>query len=337
MQDLTPEALAVIEKVKKLLALAERNTNENEAAAASAKAMELLAAYNLDMAVIGRTAKGKQGARTDTKKKGGLYSWQRDLWKAVCELNFCMYWSIKGTARGSTYEHRVLGSQANVISAEVMAGYLQQTVERLAQEWAKSMGYGSVFVRDAIAYREGMADRLVQRLNALRAERLAEDERKKREETVRNAHPGAASTGNALVLADVIETEMDFNTDYLHGLEPGTTAAARAASKARQAAAEAAANEALRIKNEWRKANPELAAEEDARIKKANEDWWADYEKRYAKSRSRASRASAEPRYRQQTEQEKRRSLGSFAAGQSKANEVGLDTQVDRDKRGKLR
>lgn len=333
VNELSAEALAVIEKVKKLLALAEGNSNENEAASASAKAMELLAAYNLNMTIIGSTAKGKQGARSDTKKKGGLYSWQRDLWKAVSELNFCMYWSIKGTARGSTYEHRVLGSQANVISTEVMAEYLQHTVERLAQEWAKPR-YRSVFVREAIAYREGMAYRLVQRLNALRIARLDEDARKKNEEAARNQHPNAA-TSNALVLADVIESEHDYNLDYLHNLEPGTSARIRAESKARQAAAQAAVDEALRAKKQWRLDNPELAAEEDRLAQEASEKFWSQYTK---KNSSRTKRAGREPvvRERAPTEQEKRRNLRAFDEGRAKGDEVGLDTQVGRDKRAKI-
>lgn len=68
---MTAEQLSIIEKVKKLMALANNNDNEHQAASASAKAMELLAAHNLDMATVGKTAKGVQGARKDNKLKGG--------------------------------------------------------------------------------------------------------------------------------------------------------------------------------------------------------------------------------------------------------------------------
>lgn len=324
---------AVIEKVTKLLALAKGNSNEHESAAATAKAMELLAAYNLDMAVIGSTGKGTQ--RKDTRLKGGLYAWQRQIWKATSELNFCMYWSIKGTSKGSTYEHRVLGSKANVASTQVMADYLQQAIERLAQQYGKDNGYRSVFERPLIAYREGMAARLVERLEQLRRDRLVEDERKKREDAARARHPGSAPS-NALVLLDVIHSEQDYNTDYLNGWEPGTSARYRAEREARQAAAQAAADERLAARRKWEEENPEEAAAEAKAAKEANDKWWAEYlAKEEKKARRRGGRGPVY-RDRAQTEQEKRAGLHTFGAGYSKGNEVGLDSQVDHDVKHKI-
>ena len=163
----TPDMEAVIAKIKKLLALGQNNDNEHQAAAAMAKVQELLEAYNLDMSALGSSGKGAQ--RSDTTKKGGLYSWQRKLWEAVATLNFCYYVSLKGLQKGAVYEHRLIGSHANVVATEVMAKYLQETIERLAQRWAKDTGYSSVFVREAIAYREGMSARIVDRLHERRA------------------------------------------------------------------------------------------------------------------------------------------------------------------------
>lgn len=338
MSELNSEALAVIEKVKKLLALAANNANENEASAATAKAMDLLAAYNLDMAVIGRTAKGKQGERSDKKSKGGLYAWQRNIWHAVATLNFCMYWSIRGTTRGSTYEHRLLGSVANVISAEVMADYLQQTVERHAKQYAASNGFSSPFVRDAIAYREGMSARIVERLSRLREERIREDEHK-REEATRSQPNGSA--GTALVLADVIKTEADYNNDFLNGWEPGTTSNKRAEELARRAAAKAEADRLINEKMKWREDNPELAAAEDKeteeRLRKQSEEdriWWDKYYKKQeqrerAKERRDAKRGGPTVHYRQETASEQRKRLRSFQDGAQKGNDVSLSRQID--------
>lgn len=159
----------IIRKIEALLNV--NGCTEAEAEARLAKAQELLERHNLDMANIG----GKPESRKDQKRKGGLYTWQRNLWKAVAELNFCYYSAIRGLARGSSYEHRIIGSHANVIATEVMAKYLQETVERLAQDWAKANFYKSVFVREAIAYREGMTNRLSERLQARRDELVAEE------------------------------------------------------------------------------------------------------------------------------------------------------------------
>lgn len=326
MNDLSNEALAVIEKVKKLLALASGNANEFEAQAAAQKAQDLLSAYNLDMATVGNERKSSN--RKDSNRKGGLYAWQRSIWQATCELNFCMYWSIKGLFAGQSYEHRILGRQENVISAELMAGYLQDTIERLTRQYAKEGNYQSIFVRELIAYREGMATRLVERLQQIRRERLAEDKRKSDEEAARRAHPGYASTGNAIVLASVIEDENDLNNDHLNGWEPGTTAQNRRDQKARQAAANTAYEAELARK---RAEDPEY----DVKIKAASEKYWADYFAKAAKKQSR-SRTVSTPRPRAQSEAEKRAGLRTFQSGYSKANDVGLDGQIDDDKKHRI-
>ena len=83
--------------VRKVTALLDTNgCTEAEAESRVAKAQELLETYNLDMATLGTS----DATRKDTKRKGGLYSWQRDLWKSVAEMNFCYYFSIKGLAKG---------------------------------------------------------------------------------------------------------------------------------------------------------------------------------------------------------------------------------------------
>jgi len=67
--DQNAEMERVVERVRKLLALAARNPNEAEATAAAAKAQELLAFYNLDMATVENVA-GTSGAREDAKVRG---------------------------------------------------------------------------------------------------------------------------------------------------------------------------------------------------------------------------------------------------------------------------
>lgn len=333
-QALTPEAIAVIAKVEKLLALAGNNDNEHQAQAATAKAMELLAAYNLDMAVIGTSGKGAQ--RSDTRLKGGLYQWQRDLWKAVSELNFCLYRSIRGLAKGSVYEHRVIGSHVNVVSTKVMADYLQQTVERLAQQWAKQNGYNSPFVKPAIAYREGMAERLTERLHALRAERLhKDDEAIKARAKAGDTEPGTHH--NALVLLDVVQTETDLNNDMLNGYEPGTTAKWRSEWKARQLRATQEADRALQERDAAEAADPAL---KEARL--AAEKAEEEYREKLAEAARKREERNAKRRkgdgfrWRQETAQEARRRMGSFSTGYADGNNVGLDQQVGNRKDGRI-
>lgn len=315
---------AVIAKIEKLLALGQNNDNEHQAEAAMAKVMAMLEAHNLDMSQIGTSGKGHQGAaRKDQTGKGGLYGWQRKLWKGVAELNFCHYLSIKGLAKGSVYEHRLIGSHANVVSTEIMAKYLQATIERLAQGWAKDRGYHSVFVRDAIAYREGMADRVVDKLSerrykVLQEERVREEERKKAD-----AAKGVV-TGNAMTLVQIISTEADFNNDYLNGYELGTTARDRHEADIRYKTYQA---EQAKKRAEWdafKAAHPERAAKmiADELAKKAAEQ--AKWDKKHRKV--------AKPyreRYRKPTSEEARRNLPAFDHGYHDGGQVGIDTQVD--------
>lgn len=319
-----------IERIKKLLALANNNPNEAEAEAAMAKAQEMLEAHNLDMSVIGNTAQGRP--RADQKQKGGLYGWQRSLWQAVAEMNFCNYWSIKGLKAGSTYEHRILGSSVNVLSTQLMSEYLQQAIERLAQQWAKENGLKSVFVREAIAYREGMAARIVERLQAERERKLAEERRKEAERKAAANHPGAAPTTSALTLVDVTRDEADLNNDYINGWEEGTTAQNRRNDEARRAAWRAEAEERARVHEEKMASDPAYRAAREAE-QKANEEYWAEWDKEFAKKAARRAANPPKPRYRKATPEEERQGLAGYREGRDKGDAVSLNQQVDRNER----
>lgn len=318
----------VIDRITKLLSLANNNPNEAEAESAMRKAQGLLEAYNLDMSQIGGNGPGH--SRKDAKRTGGLYTWQRKLWKSVAEMNFCYYLSIKGLQRGSQYEHRLVGSHANVVATELMAQYLQDTVEKLAQKWAKEHGYKSVFVRDAIAYREGMTSRVTERLQAKRDKmvRDAELERKKRDE----AAAAGASASNSLTIVDVISTEADFNNDYLNGYELGTTARRRHEAQLRQEASAREFEARTAAYNEKIATDPAFAAAEKERITKLDEEnkkWYEQYLKKQARRESRG----VNPRPRAQTAEEKRMDLDSFWHGRADGEAVGIDTQVDETKK----
>lgn len=308
---------AVIDKVRKLLALAKNNDNEHQAEAAANKARELLEAYNLDMAIVNK-AHNTFAPRDKQILRGGLYNWQRNLWNQAAALNFCKYWSIRGTTAGSQYEHELLGSRANVIATQIMANYLQEAIERLAQNWVRTNRPGkSVFIKEAIAFREGVAERLVNRIWELRQQRLREEEAKVKAERAANAEAGIF-TENALVIQDVINTEEDLNNDHLYGWEPGTSARNRVADKARQRAAEEAAAKALKEQAEWDAAHPEEAAarkaKEEVEYKRRQKEFWDRMQNK---------------RTRKMTAEEERRRLGSFREGYDKGDSISLDKQMD--------
>lgn len=323
MSDQGTDIEKIVARVQKLLALAKNNPNEAEAASAAAKAQELLEAYNLEMSDATKDVKGHQ--RTDKRKDGGLYKWQRNLWNGVAKLNFCYYVSIRGLYAGTTYEHRVIGSHANVLTTELLAQYLQDTVERLAQKWAYANGHKSVFVREAIAYREGMADRICQKLWDRRNEVLREEQNRIREQAAQAAARNVADPGSkGLTLVEIISTEADFNNDYLNNWEIGTTARNRHENELRWKAAEAERERKQREYEEWAKLHPEEAARLEAKaLREALE----------RQARDRKRRAS-NPRAKALTAEEKRAQLGSYHEGWHEGKNVGIDRQVDQAKKG---
>lgn len=319
-----PKIEAVIEKVRKLLALADGNDNEHQAEAATTKARELLEAYNLDIAAISKTG-NKFAPREKHKLRGGLYGWQRVLWNQVASINFCRYYFIRGLRAGSSYEHQLIGSKVNVISTTIMAQYLQDTIERLARKWVEENRPGrSVFIKEAIAFREGMANRLANRMWDMRMERYRQDEATRKKEREENAARGVF-TENALVLVDVVHSEEDLNADYINGWEPGTSARNRVANEARQAAAEREAEELLRKQNEWDEAHPEEAAARKAKEKAAYDEQMQRNWKKYENQRQRKD-----------TPEEARRRLGSYSEGYRKGADVSLDKQIDKNETRRL-
>lgn len=308
---------AIIDKVRKLLALSQNNDNEHQAEAAANKARELLEAYNLDMAIVGKKT-NTHAPRDKQTLKGGLYKWQRELWHWTAELNFCRYYFYRGITKGSSYEHQLIGSKANVIGTTIMAEYLQDTIERMAQDWVRKNRPGkSVFIKEAIAYREGMASRITDRMWRIRADRIRADEAKRAEEKERMKTNGHY-TENALVLADVISNEEDLNSDFINGWPPGTSAQRRRENELRREKAQRDAEEIFRKQREWDEAHPEEAA---ARKAQEQREYNERMEKMYRKERNQ--------RTRKPTAEEERRSLASFGDGVRDGEHVSLDRQMD--------
>lgn len=307
--ELNARAMEIIEKVKKLLAIAADDSavNEHQAASAAAKAQELLEAYNLDMAQIDDN---RTSDRQDKKRKGGLYKWQRSLWDSVAKLNFCMYWSEKGNYKGAKYEHRVLGRQENVIGAEILADYLQQTIERIAQDTAREREL-NVFCKPMIAFREGMAERLCERLLALRREKLAAEKEQQAKDQAQQAN---GDTTNALVLATLIADEESLNYDHLYGFEPGTTARRR--QKAQEGYKRSMAD-----REQWKLDNPVAYAAEREASRKADEAYW--------KKEERNARRRKGYRPRAESAEDRRRGMAEFGEGYSAGGDVSLNQQLN--------
>lgn len=316
-----PDLDKITERIQKLLNKARGTANEAEAAAFMSRAMEELARHNLDMASVESAVTGS-AKREKAAQAGGQYTYQRDLWKAVAELNFCMYLTghvpVRVRVGGATgwdrtswrRQHSVVGRTVNTRTSIVMATYLEDVTNRLCREQLEVRSGAGTTPGDlnsqfysswAVEYRVGMADRLIEKVQERRAQHLRAENKARR--AAEKAADGV-STAMGLSLVVYKSQEEDANIDFLHG---EGTAAQWAADRAERAA-ERAADEVEFAR--WAKANPKDARDMSKRRKK-----WVDLG--YTFSRSSHSSASSE----------KRRGAGYYA-GYEAAEKVSIDPQA---------
>jgi hypothetical protein len=178
---------SLVDRIRKLLALAGNNPSEREAAMAMERASALMAEHNLTMAQVETLGTDDERIEDQFIGEHKRQPWVRSIWDAVAELNFCFF-----VYRVYDEQYFLIGARANVETTKIMVAYLVQTVERLARE----LGEGR-------AFRTGCADRLVRRLIALRLQRMQAA-----------ATSQSASTGTKLpALADVYQRHGDANRD----------------------------------------------------------------------------------------------------------------------------
>ncbi len=327
------EVEGIVRKVQKLLSLAAKNGNEAEAASAAAKAQELLAAYNLDLSTI-EQASGDTGKREDARVRGGMYVYEREMWEAIAQLNFCFYFTLRlrhkterkdrhgfpRTTYGWRFEHKIIGRVVNTTSTKVLGQYLQGTV-------AASAVAGRI-----VAYREGMSDRVGEKLAERRRHLMSEEAKKaaKLEADARRAARAGVSTATTLTLVDVAKSEEAANYDFMHGdgawaRKQQAEAEWEAGWEKRRAARAAAERAAEAEYARWAEANPEEAKKEAARVR-ANE----------RAAERRASRGGGR-RYRASTDRERRQSSSYYVSGYDKGDSISLEPQVDKDGSGTRR
>jgi hypothetical protein len=332
-----PPSESIVRKIQLLLNLGARSQgNEAEAAAAMARAQDLLAQYNLDLATVqdtlvaGGTAAREAEQKRDyaRSKRSAMYKWQQKLVRVLAETNYCVYWvddcweklyvppsnrkpygdyDADGRAECRVKRHKVLGRVANTTAVMIMVDYLLDTIERLLPyQQAERLS------RNANAWREGCSDRLVERIRA-KAEAMR---------TADYATQGEAAYCTAIQVADLAKKEEAGNYDAQYGAgawarklaREAEAAANRPALLAKWAAEEKAreAKEAAIIAAETSAQKAARLREEEAAARK-NERWWRTYQ-------ARAEREAAR--------EEAKRDSAAYREGRRKGEAIGLDTQV---------
>jgi uncharacterized protein DUF2786 len=131
----------IIDKIKKLLALA-NSCNEHEAALAAAHAQRLLAAHNLAMADITASDRPEQADRVETDVARSLPKWIRHLSAGVSSAFDCQ--AIHHPATGKM---TFIGVGADVQVAAYTFTYLDRTVRKLCAGYLKLHAGTAIAVR----------------------------------------------------------------------------------------------------------------------------------------------------------------------------------------------
>lgn len=353
MSTSTPEA-TVIQRIHKLLNVrTDRGASETEAVMAAGHVQRLLAEHNLSMAEIessgGASAEGGKREKSEIGHRQ-VYKWQRRLMASIAELNFCYCaerFKYMGHSRPDVFDgYELIGRVDNVVSTRVMFEYLLQTINRLTRgEYPPDQ----FFTKVGHSFKEGCADRLVVRLKAELGRIVEDNARKVREEQTRSQHPGTAKSNlPAILMTDMIQREKDLNEDMRRGLAPGTTEARRREYEARQAA-------------EKVRRDAEIAAKlADAKVRGVSADileyiryGWSEDSARESLRKSRleegkpetetqrrrresSDRAHYNREWSRKEREARRLDQTAYMRGHDKAGDVGLDRQLDEEKKKRL-
>jgi hypothetical protein len=173
VSDATSVDQHLLERIAKLLALAE-SSNEHEAQAAMSAAQRLMLKYNIDLAISGRQPAhafrhlGEPTGRVNEAQRIlagilGDHFFVQTIWVPV--------WRALEGKRGSVLE--ICGSQANLELAEYVHAFLNVTADRLFREYRKSLpGRGAKRLTFIAGVMSGFRDRLDRERKKSKAEGL---------------------------------------------------------------------------------------------------------------------------------------------------------------------
>jgi len=196
----------ILARVRKLMKLAsDAGATEGERDNAMRMAHATLAKYNLSMSQVGAG---------ESEEKRGQYSkeflgkpWCISIAAAISRMYFCHYYyqGVGGNAGPSQKAiHVFIGRESNVITAQEMAQFIVESVNREAQRYQR--GIGGTYA-DYRAFAQGAMIKIRQRCDDIV------------EKSKKEGVPDEAQPGTALVLASLYQTEEDANKAYLKQLD----------------------------------------------------------------------------------------------------------------------
>ncbi len=167
----------VVDKIRKLLAMADGTENEHEAASFAEKAAALLAANNLSLADISE----EEGDISEHMWETMYFDpWRRRVIEQAAMLYFCDVFFRKWYDKAGRKRRQgivIVGRPHNAYIAKMMASYLIDTTLRLANNYGKKEKPIYMSRRAAtIGFERGCGEMLAYRMSQLRLEKSKGDQ-----------------------------------------------------------------------------------------------------------------------------------------------------------------
>lgn len=200
----------ILARVRKMIKLAQdAGATEGERDNAMRMVHATLAKYNLSLSQVD-TAEGADEARGRLKSAFLGKPWALQIAAAIARMCFCGYYyqTLRGNAGPKQKAmHVFIGRHSNVVTAQEMAAFVVDAVDKEANAYRRSIGGR---YQDYRAFAQGAAGRIRQR--------CYEIEQKSKENGIEDPDLLTHTPGTALVLADLYKTEADANKKALEVL-----------------------------------------------------------------------------------------------------------------------
>ncbi len=180
----------IINKIRKLTALAERAGSEAEAETAMSLVHELLTKYNISIADIKSTGDTEYEQRVFRETYG--QAWVRIIYAAISSLYFCRCFYNTSEGRQNI---SVVGRPLNVETVKYIMEVVLRTANRQAREYAHQPTIRTSNRRNALnSFKKGYGVRIAQRCYAMIEEAKSQDFQ-------------GSEAGSALVVANYYKSE----------------------------------------------------------------------------------------------------------------------------------
>jgi len=140
----SPLLAKVIDRIRKLVALAQGGASESEAEQAMARVHGLLAEHNLRLPEVlederpGRPPDAPRDRVLETVDAAD-HPWERPIWSATAALYFCACFYDRPRGRASCVGYSLVGKPHNILVSRLMTDYFLKTIRRLARQEAREL------------------------------------------------------------------------------------------------------------------------------------------------------------------------------------------------------